>query len=156
MITITNAGILELNNALKKITNLGDAKFMYFVAKNLSILKPIVESLEETQKNITNIIQGFSTKRDELIIKFGEDVPEGKKILPTSENWEVYIKEIEELTQQYQEDINKYNDQIKLFVESVLSEEQNLNIRQLSLQDCPEGDYKDTMPILVEHNLIVE
>lgn len=156
MKTITGAQALELNEALKSITNIGNAKFMYFVAKNLGLLKPVIKTLENTRKSVEKILEDFNAERNNLIIELGEDSPEGKKISPDSANWETYKSKVEELSKKHEGSIFRYNELLKSYLEDVLSDEHDVEFRSICLSECPDAGFNGAMPILVEYELIVE
>jgi seryl-tRNA synthetase len=151
--------IVNVNRELSTLKNLGNTKFMYFVIKNINVLKPHIDPLVEIEKSNKEILSDFEKDRNELIVRLGNKNEDGSYSI--DKNNEVMFSEFEEefkkLTEKHKESLNKFEESFKQ-LSNVLNEdvEEEIKFRTISIEECPEeGIPVETLELLMKHNLIV-
>lgn len=136
---MTKQKIVDLAVALNKLTGLTGVSFSYAVAKNLNILKPEIESLQEAVK-FSPEFKEFDEKRIALAIKYAKKNEVGQ---PATENGayiledqEAFNKEFTPLKEEYKEALDKREEQLKEY-EELLKKETKLELHKISLADVP-------------------
>jgi hypothetical protein len=143
-----NKKIVELFNNLSDL-NLKGVKFAYAVARNISILKPHVESLGKAQQP-TEEYQKFEKERIALAQKHakkddqGEAVTEDviqngvvvKKVF-VLENKEAFLEEVKDIQEKHKEAIDAWEAQLKEF-DQVLEKEEEIKLYKIKIEDVPE------------------
>lgn len=106
---MTKEKIIELYRAIEEYENIGNAKFKYGLLKNKKIINSVIEELKEEELENTEIIKDFSTKRNEIISKYGVADKSGNiSISKDNENFDIVIKSLEELNIEFQDPLDLY------------------------------------------------
>lgn len=143
----TNEEIIVLNNALMAVGGLTGVKFAHAVAKNISILKPEINALQESLKDSDEFAE-YNKKREELakehaVKENGAPKVEGNQYV--MENKEAFDKAFAEFKKDYKSPSGKTGEELvtekeKQFEEykKLLKEEVELELYQIGMADIPE------------------
>lgn len=148
---------LALNYNLNKLKEFGNTKFKYSILKNISILKSIISTLEQIEKENKAILTNFEKDRNDLIIKIGKK--DGENIVIDT-NDQVMLKsfndELKEIVEKHKESIEKYEIEYNQFKEILEEEiEDTLIFRSISIEDCPEDNISsEQLELLLNYNII--
>lgn len=134
-----NKELLELYEFLHKI-NLKGVKFSYAIAKNISIIKPEVESLQKSI-DMTEEYKEFDAKRIELAKKHakkdknGEPLVVDKNYVPENEaelekKFAVLKEENKELVEARKKQMDEFNE--------LLDKQNDVKLYKISIKDIPE------------------
>lgn len=158
IMTMKKKEIIELNYILTSLKELGNTKFKYFVIKNISALKPHIEPLLEIDKENKEVLKNFEEERNTLILKLGKKGENDQVFIDVNDTvmYEQFTTEIQKLISKYKDDLEKYETNTKEF-STVLDEEvdNDLNLRTISIEDCPEEGIKGNfLEFLIEKNIV--
>lgn len=141
--------LILFNQGLNSVAHLSGVKFAYAVSRNLSILKPELESLEKAAKP-TDEYMKFEDERIKLVEKFAEKDEKGKaKQVPMVSNprqteyvidkdkQEELDKEFGELKEKHKEAVEGREKQIKEYNELLKSEAPKLEFHKVSIDQVP-------------------
>lgn len=155
---ITNAEVLNLYNALSNTDLSGNAKFVYTLAKNRALLKPLVDTLQEVTTSYAKEnprVKEFQEKGEELLKKFAvtedgspavrqaQDGNSFQRIIPAAKQSE-FIKARLALDEAYK-DVNLGFELRQREFAEILKEEVDVPLRMLKLKDVPEGGLKTSV-----------
>lgn len=132
---------VALFQSLNRLGNLKGVKFAYGVSRNISLLKPEVESLEKAVA-VSEEYAEFEKKRIALVEKFAKKDEKGKFIM-TGNNYEIeegkqgeLDKEFEELKSDNEEVFSARLKQVEEYNE-LLKTESSVVLHKVSLADVP-------------------
>lgn len=143
-----NKDLFTFKQGLDEAEKFMGVKFAYAVAKNSKL---VTEEIEALQKTITPTkkYQEFENKRNNLIKEYAEKDENGnpkEKIQDvngqeyryyTVENIPAYNEKVKELSKEYEEEIQKREDQMKDH-EKILNEDCTLKFHKIILDNIPE------------------
>lgn len=135
-----NSQVIELYNGLSKISNLKGVKLNYAIAKNVSLLKSEVDSLEKSVAP-SDEFQEYDKKRVELVKKFSKLDDKGNAIILNNEYliedqksleeaFDIFKKENKEVLDKRQEQLDNFKD--------LLQEENSLKLFKILIDLVPE------------------
>lgn len=154
---MTKGDLVDLYLVLSKLKGLGNTKFMYFIIKNLNIVKELVSPLLEIQKINEGIVSEFRKDKNQLILEIGVkdngrayiDQNDKEMFSAFSKGLESIISKHSEQLTKYEEEVNQYN----LLLKEDLEEE--LPFRTIAIEDCPEtGIESNCLELLLKYELI--
>lgn len=132
--------ILNLADALSKI-NLPGVKFAYGISKNLNLLKPEVNALNEARKPSPEFGL-YDKERVELAQKHAEKDEKGKTVTLNGQyqivDQEAFDKEFKELQEKHKETLEKREVQMKEF-NDLLDKEVEITLHKIKLEDVPQN-----------------
>lgn len=144
--------VLVLFKAIEEAIKVeGSVKYKYLLIKNKQSITNEIENLQGIEKEISEILKEFLTKKNELIYKYSKDgeIKHDSEKLP--EFKEEYIKLIEE----YKTDIELYESKMKDFNITLLDEEADeFKIYPIDIDMVPEIN-SDILEVLMKYKLIV-
>jgi len=138
--------IYSLKPVLEQLKKVGaKPKFHYGVIKNLKLIQPELEALEELRESLQIAgWDGYVQKEKDLLTEYAEKDEEGNPILtgPNSvrlneETKEEFYKKKEELDEENKELIEKYTKNQKEF-DSILSEDVEVKLYKIDIDNVPE------------------
>jgi len=135
--------LLVLNQNLNKLGNLSGVKFAYCVSRNLSLIKPEIESLQKIVEP-SEEYQKFDKERIEMVEKFAKKDEKGKAI-QVNNNYEIEEGKQEELDKEFgilkmehQEAFDAREKQIAEYNE-LLKTELTIVLHKIALADVPQN-----------------
>jgi len=155
---LTKADNISLYQTLnsKELNSLPGAKFAYAISKNLSILKPEIEALQEALKS-SEVYKKFDDARIELAKSLAKKDEKGEAIIITNEDktthYDVDEKEFnkafESLKLEHKEAVEEREKQIAEQNE-LLKAESNLVLYKVALNDIPNAITGEQMRAISE------
>ncbi len=147
MATITKQDVLALFNGLNTLKGLPGVKFGYAVAKNINLLKPEVEAIDESVKPTEEFVQ-YDKERAELAQKHAKKDEKGEAITVNNsyevEDKAAFTKELEKIQETYKEALAAREKQVKEHLE-LLKTESDVVLHKIALEDIPEQITTDQM-----------
>lgn len=142
-----NKEILDLSNSLSSIKNLKGAKFNYAIARNINILKPLVESLksaisprdnfEEYEKLRIALCEKHAKKDDKGNAETAIMNPMTGQTKYVLEDEAAFEKELKKLDEKHKETLEEREKQEEEF-KKLLEEETPVELHKISLSEIPE------------------
>ena len=142
---MTKGEALVLFKNLNQLGNLNGVKFSYAIARNISLLKPELESLEKSME-LPESFKKFDTERIELVEKYAEKDENGKPKKEKAENGsEQYVmgkeekkfeKEFAILRTKHKEAVNLREKQIEEYTK-LLTTDSQVGLYKIKLDDIP-------------------
>lgn len=137
---MTKNEIVELYNNLHQIKNLKGSKFNYAIAKNINILKPEVEAIQETAKPRESFVE-YDTARIELCKKHAKKDEQGEAVMKGGdfdiEDMKAFDKELKKLQETHKQALDDRETQMKE-LDALLKEESPIELHKITLSDIPE------------------
>lgn len=137
---MTKNEIVELYNNLHQIKNLKGAKFNYAIAKNINILKPEVEAIQETAKPREEF-GTYDKARVELCKKHAKKDEAGEVMMKGNdfdiEDMRAFSKELKKLQEEHKQALDDREAQMKE-LDTLLKEESTIELHKIALADVPE------------------
>lgn len=134
-----NGEALKLNRDLQDI-NLKGVKFSYAIARNIAILKPIIESLKKAQEPSVEF-QKYDLERVVIAEKYAKKDENGKPVIIGEsyifEDKKIFDKEVETLQKKHKKAIDERTKQIEDF-NKLLEEESTVALNLINIKDVPE------------------
>lgn len=134
-----NFQILNLVETLSQL-DLPGAKFAYGVSRNIHILKPHVQALQEARKASPDFMQ-YDKERAGLAKKYSKKDEKGKPVIVGTEyvleDRESFDKDFAELQQKYSEAIQKREQQMREFAE-LADKDVEVELYKIKLADVPQ------------------
>lgn len=126
--------VKQLYEALQSATNKGDAKFKYAVIKNSTQIEKEAKSFDTIKDNIESIIAEFNKEKASLIQEYGEINSQGQYYIKVerSDKFKEFASKNSELELKYKESIDKYEKEIKSYLE-LLNEESDLDFKPFKI-----------------------
>ena len=142
---MTKGEALVLFKNLNQLGNLNGVKFAYAVARNISLLKSELESLEKSME-LPESFKKFDTERIELVEKYADKDENGKPKKEKAENGsEQYVmgkeekkfeKEFAILRTKHKEAVNLREKQIEEYTK-LLTTDSQVGLYKIKLDDIP-------------------
>ncbi len=133
--------IIELYQALNSLGNLSGVKFSYAVVRNINILKPEIEALQEVIKPSEEFTK-YEQERIELAKEHskkddkGEPMSENNKFILEDEK--KFEKEFEKLKEKNKKVFDDRQKQIDEYI-TLLETESSMELFKIDISDVPEG-----------------
>ena len=136
----TKQDILSLFNAIDQLGHLKGVKFTYGIARNINILKPEVESLQEAAKQSEDFT-AYEKSRLEILEKYAEKDKDGKSVIKNNEyvisDRKSFDKAFKKLRSENKKTLDDRQVQLKE-VEKLLKEESTIKFHKIKVDDVPE------------------
>jgi hypothetical protein len=150
--------VVKLNVVLNELKEMGNTKFMYFVVKNLRLLKPHVEPLMEIEKRNKVVLTAFEEDRNKLILDIGKKGENGVVFIDLKDNDMVTLfnKKLQDLMEKHKTALTEFETKTKEY-KKVLQEEleEQITFRNIDIEECPiEGISSKQLELLVNLNII--
>lgn len=144
--------VLVLFKAIEEAIKVdGSVKYKYLLIKNKQSITNEIESLQGIEKEISECIKDFLTKKDNLIYKYSED----GEIKQDSDKFPEFKEEYIKLIEEYKTDIELYESKMKDFNITLLDEEADeFKIYPIDIDMVPEIN-SDILEVLMKYKLIV-
>jgi len=137
---IKNQDILNLWKTLSNI-NLSGSKFSYAVARNLSIIKPIVDALETAIKPKKEYLEHMA-KQEEIAVKYSEKDEKGNPVildgfykisdeLGAENEFKVLKENNAEIIKDFAKQTEEYN--------SLLKDDVEVNLHMIDFENIPDA-----------------
>jgi len=144
-LNITKKEAVDLFNNLHSVGNLSGSRFVYVIAKNISLLQDEIKALNKAQEPSEAFIE-FDNKRIELAEKFSEKEENGDpKIIRDKGQSRFVIKDIkafekavDELKKSNADVVEDREKQLEDF-NNILNEEFEIHLLGLNQEDLPEN-----------------
>ena len=136
----TKQDILTLFNAIDALGHLKGVKFTYGMAKNINILKPEVESLQEAAKGSDEFL-AYEKSRGELLEKYAKKDEDNKSVIVNNEyvleDQKGFDTEFNKLRKENKKVLDDRQTQIDE-VDKLLKEETTIKLYKIKVDDIPE------------------
>lgn len=144
--------VLVLFKAIEEAIKVeGSVKYKYLLIKNKQSIINEIENLQGIEKEISEILKEFLTKKNELIYKYSKD----GDIKQDSEKFPEFKEEYIKLIEEYKTDIELYESKMKDFNITLLDEEADeFKIYPIDIDMVPEIN-SDILEVLMKYKLIV-
>lgn len=139
---------------LKSMGNIKGAKFAYFIAKNLKLIREEIETLKKLDA-ISDGFKMFEVKRIALCEKYSEKddnkgpIIENQSYKISDKNRKKFNKELESLKEKYKESLDEKKKKDEELQE-ILDEESELKFYKIKVSDLPNDISANTLMILEE------
>ncbi len=130
---------------------------MYFIIKNINIIKDLVLPLLEIQKINEKIVSEFKKDKNQLILEIGIKDSGRAYIDPNDKDMlKIFNEKLESIIEKHSEELTKYEEEVNqynLLLKEDLEEE--ISFRVVSIEDCPEtGIDSNSLEMLLKYELI--
>ena len=152
--------LVELQQVLDSIKDLGDTKFKYTILRNIQILKPYLSAIVDIEKEFQEILKDFESDRNALILELGEKKADGSVSIDNTnlETMKIFESKFIELKEKHEESFNKYNEKFEEF-KNLLDDDfdEIISFRQMNIDKCPlDGLTSNQIKILLDFNIVTE
>ena len=126
--------VKQLYEALQSATNKGNAKLKYAVIKNSAQLEKEAKSFDTIKNGIESIVSEFNKEKASLIQEYGEINGNGQYYIKIdgSEKFKEFALKNSELELKHKESIDKYEKEIKSYLE-LLNEESDIDFKPFKI-----------------------
>lgn len=146
---LTRKEVIELNNGLLSNGNLSGIGFVYVISKNISILKPEIESIQKAREKASENSDGikeYEKKRMDMAKKYAKKDPDGNPVTQRNgkalsyviDNEEMFNREFEKLRESYKDEITE-KEKVEKEFNDFLDESINISLVPLHKDDLPHG-----------------
>lgn len=139
--------LVTLYTVLNKLSDIQHTKFAYFVMKNIKIIKPEIEFIQDLNKVPSEFIE-YDKKRIEMCKKYAVKDDEGQPIIEDGnykiKNQKLFDKKLNELKKEYYDTIEEKNKK-DLGMTKFLMEDADVDFYKIKMEDLPELSAKVLM-----------
>lgn len=137
-----NEELFMLNQAITTVGNLSGVKFAYAIAKNKKVIETEIEVLKESVKPSEKFTE-YEKKKAEIVKKYADKDEKGNYKADANNQYVVetqkveFEKEVAPLNEEYKEEIDKRDAQVKEFNEVMLKAEAKFIPFKIKKEDVP-------------------
>jgi len=150
--------LLDLNETLNQLLDLGKTRFKLGVLENLEVLKSIVVPIRKIEEDNKSILDNFEKDRVNLVVKFGIKNPDGSVTVDQSDE-----KSYTEFAEEFKKILSIHEQSLQLHklktdeLDEILDEEytEELKFKQFTEEQLPEeGISGKQLMLLMECGII--
>lgn len=151
-----NRTIVALNNSLFRLKGYAGVDFNFGIAKNVQILKPVIEPLYEVQKQMADKRKPYSDDYNEAALQFSSKTTEGVPIMKehgydvTPENAKLFTQKIEELKIKHKEILDAIKVDEEAYEKLLDKEAENIVLHMIAYENLPANLVTEDMIGIIE------